>query len=691
MLLDSKGTNKKAEELILLLIPLLLGIAAYVCLFAIGSYYSTYPDSVYIYLINGTHIANGDFEIGHYDNPGTTVHLLAGIIIYVAHAILGTQTVFQDVLANPELYIKICSGVLIVTGVLVIYFSSRSIYKTFTNLYLALAFQLIPLCAYFCTHYFLLTRIVPETLILFVVIYYAAFVLKICNKLNNNEKLSVGNILTFSAITGFLVVTKITCLPFFILPLFLISSIKNKLIFIAETLLFILLLTFPIWHKLSDAVTWFTNLTTHTGNYGQGEEKIINTSLFYDNLKKLLQRDLFYYTSLLVLLTILIWGFAKKQWSNYYFKLVFAGVLIMLSQVIFAAKHFGYHYLIASQSLTIPLLIASILLIKKEYENKYIPIALLALVLIFQYEKFDEQFSIFSEPNAIYQTSLEVEKYKDTPKIITTGYQGSCFVASALNFGAFYHGNYFFTNYYYLRTLYPTSYFYSIGENKIRHWEIEISNKELIKNNPNILVYFREMDDVVLLKKITEGCDSLIKKITRVKENKNTRETFYLIETIYRANTAVYKTTKTVLCDFEHINKTANTFFSSDSAFQFKGLDKITNVLYTSGNTSIKTTPENSIACETSIPVKKGDRIKISVNSFSQDMPGLLLLQEVDKRKFNFRSEYVTTILENGWRTISLEAIIPENYTSSKIEFNLYYYGTTECYFDDLKIEIQSQ
>jgi uncharacterized membrane protein len=67
--------------------------------------YSTDPESAYLF--NGLNVAM--FEtVGHYDHPGTTVHIYNAAILSVTHFLRFTDTDLQtDVLANSEYYIEV--------------------------------------------------------------------------------------------------------------------------------------------------------------------------------------------------------------------------------------------------------------------------------------------------------------------------------------------------------------------------------------------------------------------------------------------------------------------------------------------------------------------------------------------------------------------------------------------------------
>ena len=73
------------RKILLFVIPITFFIFSQICNNFTKNTFTTNPDPPYIYLINGANIAGGNFAIGHYDNPGTPLHLFTGFIIFISH------------------------------------------------------------------------------------------------------------------------------------------------------------------------------------------------------------------------------------------------------------------------------------------------------------------------------------------------------------------------------------------------------------------------------------------------------------------------------------------------------------------------------------------------------------------------------------------------------------------------------
>src|ERR1700749_3474361 len=87
---------------LLFILPLVYGALAWLYYRLSINFYSTYPDSTYIYFTNGINIASGHFKLGHYHNPGTTAHWLAGIVFFFTHLFFGKGNIIEDALNRPE-------------------------------------------------------------------------------------------------------------------------------------------------------------------------------------------------------------------------------------------------------------------------------------------------------------------------------------------------------------------------------------------------------------------------------------------------------------------------------------------------------------------------------------------------------------------------------------------------------------
>lgn len=690
-----KNRQLNPAKYVLFVLPVVYILLSFYCYCQSKSFFTTYPDSIYIYLINGANIASGNFSIGHYDNPGTTAHLIAAVIIYITHLFSGSGPLLENVLSEPEFYLMICMVVMTLALAFCTLASGFLILKNTGKLSLAILFQLIPVSSYFGIHYLLLVRIVPETLILALVTYYSAFLFVLCYNKNDHQQSesSRKHILFFSLVTSFLIVSKITCLPFLVIPIILLKKYFDKSLFVLLTLLFSAIFMIPIWPHLSTMFHWFQKLATHSGQYGAGKEELLNISTFASNVILIFKSEVFFFIVYVLTTASVIAGFILKKWRNNLFKLTFSTWLVMDAQIFFAAKHFGYHYLLASESLSILALVSSAIVFIPVHFEKFVNYAILCASVVLFASKTFQSAKVYADGNFIYETSLGVKKYADLPRVITTGFQGSCFQESALRFGSAYGGQYFQHGNYILRKLYPKSYFYDIflGGNYVKCWDITYTPRELFENNPKVLYYIMSWDepsDKEIISHITDGLDSIIKNIKVIDRNEKTGERFYLIETDTNRANPHYSENISIKSELEKISPDKLFFLSTLPQYKFDRADQVSDEKHFSGNTSVKTSEEKPFACGAVFNVMPGDFFDISVKSYANDLPGVIVLSATDKNIFYKASESIVNEFANGWKTIQLKATIPADYPEKDVHFNLYYYGKKTCYFDDLSISI---
>jgi len=676
---------------LLFILPVIYGVLSAIYYYQSGSFFSTFPDSTYIYLINGTNIAGGNFNLGHYDNPGTPAHWLAGIVIFITHLFIGKRPVYEDVFSAPELYLSICAFVAVALLLLSVYKSGKLILKNTGNVSTALFFQLIPVSSYFVVNNF--DRIIPEYLMILIIPYYCAFLWVMTCKKSNSSTLTFNNrnhILFFAFMSAVLITTKITCAPFIIIPFLFINKVFHRILFLFATLIFIALILFPVWPSLASMYYWFKGLATHSGIYGHGKEGVIDVASFTSSLYTLFATELFFTMGYILISIAVIAGIFLKKWKNHYYKLVIVLWVIITAQVILAAKHFSYHYILPSQLLIIPVILAAYVALIPIKLNKTLKYAFLIICSSWLLFKETQSATVFGGVNEVYKTSLTLNRYDDIPKIYTTGFEQSCFVQSALNFGACYGGTTFEKSNSFLRKLYPNSYFYSIGGNYLKWFDTNISSSDLLEKHPHIIVYFLRMHvdiEKSVLKKITEGYDSAV-KISLLEDNQASGDKFYLI-TVDTSKTAPRYTKQiNIVCDLEKMSPDKSGFLSTDGGFNFGGAELSSTEQHFSGKTSVKASPKNSFVCYTSFVVNSGDAFDVSVNTYFDDQPGGINLVTSNGSVFNKTSESIVQDYGNGWKRINLKATIPNNYPEKEVRFCLYYFGKKVCYFDDLNITI---
>lgn len=685
-------TYSKKNALLLLLLPLVYGICAWLYYTEGVNFFTTYTDSTYIYLINGTNIANGHWNLGHYDNPGTTAHWLAGIIIFFTHLFFGNGNVVEDVVNRPEFYLKGNAIVCIILIMLSVYATGRLIAKYTGNFITALFFQLTAISAYLNVHFFI--RICPEYIMLLTIPYYCAFIWVLCYKKSQPQgyALSTRSVLFMAFVTAALFIAKITCLPFVLVPLFFINKFKKLLIYGLSTAAFALLILYPVWPAFRAMYKWFFGMATHSGQYGGGKEEIIDKAEYINHLKTMFTDEYFFTTAFILLSVLILVGLLTKKFKVPFFRLSFAFWLVIVLQIILAAKHYSFHYLIPARAVTIPALLGVLVSFPQIKLNKVVAILLLTLSGSFLIYKTYIIARGYANGNPQYISSQGAAKqFGNMPKIMTTAYEESCFVESALNFGIAYGGDSFKEGRVYARQTYPTSYYFDRTGNRLWLFFKDIPLSDLFESYPEIMVNFLRKDEAFkksVLDSVISNYKYAVKSIELARTTPETGDEFYVIHIDTALTKPHYTETKNIAFDFEKLTAKKDNFLSTNMLDTCGGVDAISNEKYTSGNTSLKATPQKSYVAFTAFDVKPGDGVEITVNRFSEDDIGGIILSVQNDKSFERTSEEVIANLGNGWKKIQLKARLTKNFTPGKAGICFFYFGKQVCYFDDLNIKV---
>lgn len=326
-------------------------------------------DPEYVYLLNSLNLAQWQ-GVGHIDHPGTPVQVLGAVTLRVLHFFNATEgTDLQThVLTQPEFYLNAINSVLVSLNVLALLILgagtvliTRSIW---TGLWLQTAVFFSALSLQFG-----LTRITPEPLLLFsstaMVLWIIYYVYKRQRAVEQDQGLSIP-ILLASLISGFGIAVKITFIPLMVVPLLLIPRIRNKIYYLAATIVGFVLFTLPIIRMYPRFFGWIKDLLTHSGQYGSGPSGLISTGKYIKNMSRLLADSPFFATvlilaSIILGISFLVPKFRKISLTNTFFKGLAAVTAAQVIGLLMVSKHSAGHYLLPVLNLTgVCLLLASL-------------------------------------------------------------------------------------------------------------------------------------------------------------------------------------------------------------------------------------------------------------------------------------------------------------------------------------------
>ncbi len=676
----------------LFILPLIYALLSYLFYSQTKYIYTTNPDPAYVYLLNGTNLAGGNLEIGHFDHPGTPVQLLAAVIIFLTSLFLGHGAVYESVLSNPEMYLAVCAFVLISLMLFSVYKSGALVYRHTGNIIQALFFQLLPIVSYTAIHHFILLK--PEVLIVIILNYYCAYLWVLFyyrSQDPDNDFSKKNQLLFFSFITALLITAKINCIPFLLIPFFVIRKFSRKIIYLILTFIFMLALVFPIWPKLPLMFKWMSALVMHSGTYGTGTAEITNFGTFKYNLTSLFEQEYFFMAGYLLITIAFVTGlFSKKIKGSGYYSLGAILWLVITIMVVITAKHYKYYYLIPGSMLLIPAFMAFFVSFLNEKTDS--KMRLTAFILIAGWLCYHAFVSatVFKNGNTVVKTIENKSTFDSLPRIITTGSENSAFIESAIHFGVSYSGNCQTRYYSFLQKLYPRTYFFLIGENVLNFWGQPLDLSELAKVNSRVLVYFHTCElppgaEEAAISKLTEGYEGLVRDFKLEYANAETGEKIYILTFDTDQKSKVYRQKLEFTCGME--KTMGDEIRTSVDSIRLKGAGDISGEKFYSGKPAVKLSPGHQYSGIKIFQANPGDVFDIEVLCQSNDHPCALVL---DAHEVNFykSSEFPIETLNNGWKKVKLRTELPFNFRPGKISFYLFYSGPGVCYADDLKFTL---
>ena len=266
------------ETAVLAVVPCLL-ILAGIALRAMTGPFEADPD--YAYLLNGLSLLTFHAP-GHYDHPGTTLQIIAALVIVPAWLISaplhGMTGVKNAVLSNPQYFLHVINLVLIAADAAAAFYMGRRI-RAAANLGAALAAQISVLGSY--SVMIGLNRVTPEPLLLACGLLLAGYLAPAA--LQPERFVQTRAYATrLGALLGFIIVTKITAIPL-LATVFFLRGRHFRLAAAKAGAIAMLVLTFPIAVHYPQMMKWFARLFVYSGAYGGGHIGVPGASNIWDN------------------------------------------------------------------------------------------------------------------------------------------------------------------------------------------------------------------------------------------------------------------------------------------------------------------------------------------------------------------------------------------------------------------------
>jgi len=336
--------------LIVVGIPCLVLILSLAWRFATGPFWlGPNSDPAYQYLMNSLYLADHKVPL-YFQHPGIPVQLLGAAIIKLLNLFVPDPLMVEHVLRAPEFYLHAMYAVLIIFYTVTLIALSYDAYRRSGDVMFALlvqmpAFLYLTMCK---EEGFILipANVCPETLLIGLFNLYGLFILRAF--FTADKKSSLGTAIGWGMVYGLMVATKFTSLSLFLIPVALLSSFRDRLLFCLYAVIMFILATGPVWSRYPAMWANLDLMLTHTSFRGNGPQGFIAWGSFYNGLiATFFQHWLLMCSALLVLGIVFYNLIVQGSWGRLnkaYYWAGWVGATIIL-QFLIVAKETAYHYM----------------------------------------------------------------------------------------------------------------------------------------------------------------------------------------------------------------------------------------------------------------------------------------------------------------------------------------------------------
>jgi hypothetical protein len=471
--------------------------------FAVGAYFHQVngvysvrgADPEYIYFINGVNIANGNFRLGNIDHPGVPYDYVMAASLRITHMFRTSNGPFnQDVLANPDMYLKVANLMIIMLLVVIVFLSGYLTLKITKNLWFALIVQFSP----FATDiiYGNIGRLPTENLIPVPVILLTVMLLRILEK--QDDKTPVRDVMLLAAVSTLAVSLKLTLAPLLIIPFFLVRPFKHKLYFSIAVLVMFLVFAWPVTLQMKYFWNWMKSLILYSDNYGQGEKNILKVDEFWPNILSLYRENRLYFIFTFIMALSFISTFfarAEKAVLKNLRTVSLTTLVVVFIMVLALGKQYKTAYFIPALMLLPLIIIMTIRNLRLWYPEKYgrfitPAYILMVMILLFNSHKpVVKSLSIhFENQNEQRMKAPNFMKLieKDAVKIVVPGFYGGPVPEFALMTSYQWGGKHKDRYRPVLAELYPNSYIFYPWDRTLNFWGDSLS----VDGSKPVYVYF---------------------------------------------------------------------------------------------------------------------------------------------------------------------------------------------------------
>ncbi|MCE4563601.1 hypothetical protein INQ51_04705 [Maribellus sp. CM-23] len=522
-----------AKRSLIFIVPLLYACLGIYIQQLTGLYSLRSIDPEYIYYISGLSVANGHLQLGHIDNPGTPLQYFLALAFRAIYLFRSHEVPFiEDALAHPDFYLNVAHLFFVALMGGFIYFAGTKAYKKTKSVTTSILVQTIPF--YTITFYGNLGRITPENFIPIPIILLTLRLLSETKKESGQS--SWQETFQYAAITALGLSIKLTFLPLALIPFIIIRSWKKKIAFSFSTLGLFFAFALPATLQIKRFWNWTKTLFFHSGQYGSGEEGILDFQKMLPNLQKVWENNqLFVILSGGMLITLVLYTFLKKKEdSSIPQRIAIAIIAAIFAQFLMMSKNYEQRYFIAP--LLIPLIVLLSLKLTQAWQlrlkgiNSYPLVILLFLFfytstqvpIIRSLSKHLDNEKVKKMPAYYHFQSFE----KDAIKVLVPGYYNCPSPAYALRFSYGWAGKQKEIYKPYLGKLFPNTVIYYFWDGTFNSW---IDDFKLTTEKP-IHIYLEHIKHLDTIKEVLEKHISKEFELEQTFYNEASNEAFYSVK-----------------------------------------------------------------------------------------------------------------------------------------------------------------
>lgn len=683
-----KNISNPVKLSLLLLFPVLILIVGFSLNASKPAHYLIITDPEYPYLISSLNFAQLKIVTGNYFHPGIPLQVINGIIIRGTYIFGGKNNdIVTDVMLRPEYYISAINGAIFFLTAFIFLICGYIIFKTTNSLIAAFFLQGIPFLS--IMPFVSLMNICPEKLVLPFMLILVVLLIRYVQLGINKKK----EIILLGIVVGICVMQKLTMVPLIFMPFFILNGTKNNLRYIVSLFVSIAILSLPVIHALHSMFDFFISMTTHSGIYGSGEQKVIEVSSIIPNFKILFHNYPLTMCFFVILLILIPLTFINKTKSvriirirSIMLGLITAETLMLLMVV----KHFKIQYIAPDLALTFFNIYLIVEYIKEsgfiiwKYFSHLVYMGIILFLLIINITAFASMYHYYDKYVENENSLMQIEsQYKFMPKIIMQAYYGNPFVESSISAGINYSDN---RRQYYqkLKELYPKSYNYSA-----KWGTYDMGNKvsrlvDVLKKHKNFIVSYYAYDTITLKNFFKEINDGGLKNSYKLKRLYYYADLQIIISELYYINDSLNDSNKifSLECNME---QTKENF---KNPIYLNSKNCISQDIALSGKSSIKLGEANELGAKVLIGnIRKNDVIRASVWHYRNGNQKYQIVMSGENPSDFYVAGNEVIEANSGWDLIEITAKIPDKANLDKIIiYILQQDKSSPSYFDDFKV-----